>query len=174
MQKLLLLIGQMYTYATLAFLTGCSCLNGNYYARLPEHIDTQGKKLILVDPNVYTWGAYDANGDLVRAGIATSGGSVCPPDANESNCRTSIGTFRITSIGGARCASKVYPRPNGGGLMPFCMYFHNGEALHGSPDDIVIENNVSHGCVRMRIPDAEWMTSNFAQVGTTVKVLPYN
>jgi lipoprotein-anchoring transpeptidase ErfK/SrfK len=54
------------------------------------------------------------------------------------------------------------------------MFFNNGEALHGSPDNTVIEANVSHGCVRMRIQDAEWMRENFADIGTTVIVLPYN
>lgn len=147
--------------------------NTNYAARLPEHMNTGGKKMILVNPNEHVWGAYSANGSLVRAGIATAGGASCPPDADEADCRTGIGTFHITSMGDGECYSKMYPRPTGGGLMPYCMYFNNGQALHGSPDDIVIENNVSHGCVRMRIPDAEWMRYNFAQVGTKVVVEAY-
>jgi len=146
----------------------------NYAARLPQHVNTQGKKLVLINPNVHAWGAYDGEGNLVRAGIATAGGIECPPDDDEPSCQTSIGTFHITSLGDGDCISKIYPRPEGGGLMPYCMYFHNGEALHGSPDPTVIEANVSHGCVRMRIPDAEWMRYNFAEIGTTVKVLPYD
>jgi lipoprotein-anchoring transpeptidase ErfK/SrfK len=146
-----------------------------YTARMPEYIDTAGKKTVVVDPNVHAWGAYDQQGRLVRAGIATAGAPICPPDAtDESDCRTGRGTYHITAMGDDRCASKKYPRPTGGGLMPFCMYFNNGEALHGSPDDIVVEDNISHGCVRMRIPDAEWMRYNFASVGTKVVVLPYN
>lgn len=144
-----------------------------YAARLPSHYDTGGKKTVVVDPNVHAWGAYDSDGTLVRAGIATAGGAVCPPDASESDCRTKMGTFHIMSMGDGECISRTYPRPNGGGLMPYCMYFTNGEALHGSPDDIVMDNNVSHGCVRMRIPDAEWMRYNFASIGTKVVVLPY-
>jgi len=154
---------QQYSFAT------------DYAQRLPQHINTAHKKMILIDPNVHAWGAYAANGDLIRAGIATAGGAVCPPDAEgESDCRTGFGTYHITSIGGAECASKKYPRPTGGGLMPYCMYFNKGQALHGSPDHIVVEDNISHGCVRMRIPDAEWMTQSFAQVGTKVKIVPYN
>jgi hypothetical protein len=146
----------------------------DFSSRLPQHEDTNGKKMVLVDPNVHAWGAYDRDGSLVRAGIATAGGAVCPPDAEgESDCRTGSGVFKITSMRGSDCYSRKYPRPHGGGLMPFCMYFNNGQALHGSPDNIVVENNVSHGCVRMRIPDAEWMWSDFATVGTTVKVIPY-
>ena len=175
MRTLLLFVVQMFTYASLLLLAACASTSRDYASRLPQHVDSSGTKMVLVDPNVHAWGAYDSNGDLVRAGIATAGSAVCPPDADpgESDCRTGIGTFRISSIGGGDCYSHKYPRPNGGGLMPYCMQFHNGQALHGSPDDIVVENNISHGCVRMRIPDAEWMTTNFAQVGTKVVVVPY-
>lgn len=150
-----------------------SRFNEDYNARMPQQMDTGGKKLVLVDPKAHAWGAYDANGQLVKAGIATAGGEVCPPDDDAADCRTGVGKFRITSMGDGDCYSKVYPKPEGGGLMPYCMFFNNGEALHGSPDSVVVEDNVSHGCVRMRIQDAEWMRYNFAQVGTTVQVLPY-
>jgi lipoprotein-anchoring transpeptidase ErfK/SrfK len=148
----------------------------DYSSRVPESINTHGEKTVLVDPNVHAWGAYDAAGNLIRAGIATSGGKVCPPDADpgESNCKTSQGTFYISSLGDDRCFSKKYPKPDGGGLMPYCMFFSNGQALHGSPDSIVIDDNVSHGCVRMRIPDAEWMRYNFAEIGTRVIVKSYD
>ncbi len=145
----------------------------NYAERLPQQMDTGNRKVVLIDPNVHAWGAYDVDGRLIRAGIATSGGAVCPPDANESNCRTGSGTFHITSIGGGDCYSKKYPRPNGGGLMPYCMFFNGGQALHGSPDDIVVEDNISHGCVRIQIPEAEWMVNNFAHIGTKIIVVPY-
>ena len=146
----------------------------NYESRLPHYLNTGGQKTVLIDPNVHAWGAYNENGELIRAGIATAGGAICPPDADgELDCRTGMGTFHVTSLGGEDCYSKTYPRPKGGGLMPFCMYFNNGQALHGSPDNILLEANVSHGCVRMHIPDAEWMRYHFAQVGTKVIVVPY-
>lgn len=142
----------------------------DYSARLPKFFDTGGQKTVLVDPNVHAWGAYDANGELIRAGIATAGGGVCPPDARDTNsCLTGMGTFRITGLGDETCISRKYQN----GLMPFCMYFNKGEALHGSPDNILVEDNVSHGCVRMRISDAEWMRYHFAQIGTKVVVMPY-
>lgn len=147
----------------------------NYADRMPAQMDTKGRKMIVVDPRVHTWGAYDKTGKLVKAGIATSGGIECPPDdPDEPSCRTTPGTFRIFSLGDEGCYSKVYPRPEGGGLMPYCMYFNGGQALHGSPDVAIVEANVSHGCVRMRIPDAAWVRFNFAEIGTTVKVLPYD
>lgn len=179
MSKLLLFFRQILGYSTLILLSACANMNyvgggGDYSSRLPAKVDTNGKKLVYVDPNAHAWGAYGPDGKLVRAGIATAGGTTCPPDSDESDCRTTSGTYRITSIRGEECASRVYPRPTGGGLMPYCMFFNNGEALHGSPDNLLVEDNVSHGCVRMRIPDAEWMVNNFAEVGTRVKVLPYN
>jgi hypothetical protein len=188
MRKFLHLFIQFVSYATLALLTACantgsgnnpynqssSRFSSDYSSRLPQQMNTDGKKMVLVDPNVHAWGAYGSDGQLIKAGIATAGGAVCPPDDNEADCRTDFGTYHITSLGDEGCYSKVYPKPQGGGLMPYCMFFNKGEALHGSPDPAVVEANVSHGCVRMRIPDAEWMRNNFAQVGTKVVILPYN
>ncbi len=168
------------TVSILFLLTSCASMQSphqsgpNYADRLPQQIETHNRKVVLVDPNVHAWGAYDPEGHLVRAGIATAGGTVCPPDADETDCRTSSGIFYITSMGGEDCYSKKYPRPNGGGLMPNCMFFNAGQALHGSPDNIVVEDNISHGCVRMRLPDAEWMVNHFAHVGTKVIVVPYS
>lgn len=159
-------------------LTACSTMQGgrmfgDYSSRVPQVYNTKGSKVVLVCPSTHAWGAYAADGHLVRAGAATSGAPICPPDATGRNCRTGIGTFRIRSLGDGGCYSKKYPRPYGGGLMPYCMFFNGGQALHGSPDSIVVDDNVSHGCVRMRIQDAAWMRYNFASVGTKVVVLPY-
>lgn len=143
----------------------------DYGSRLPSTFDTKGRKVIYVNPNKYAWGAYDESGNLVKSGIATSGGEYC--DDIDRPCRTNAGQYTIQSLGGADCISRSYPLPDGGGLMPYCMFFHNGQALHGSPEGAVVEANISHGCVRMRIPDAEWLRYNFAQVGTKVVVEPY-
>lgn len=182
MHTLLNLFRLIFPLSVLVILTACagvqsqggSSFSADYSSRVPQQTDTGGKKMVLIDPNKHAWGAYAADGHLVRAGIATAGGTTCPPDAEgEADCRTGRGTFHITSLGDGSCYSKKYPAPTGGGLMPYCMFFNNGQALHGSPDNIVVEDNVSHGCVRMRIPDAEWMRYNFASVGTKVVVLPY-
>jgi lipoprotein-anchoring transpeptidase ErfK/SrfK len=142
----------------------------DYSSRMPSHINTT-EKVVIVNPNVHAWGAYDRNGELVKAGIATAGGQWCNDIGR--GCHTATGTFRIYSLGDSECISRIYPLPNGGGLMPYCMYFHGGQALHGSPDNAVVEDNISHGCVRMRIPDAEWLRYNFAQHGTKVIVEAY-
>ena len=148
-----------------------SSSNADYASRIPDRINTGGKKVVVVDPSEHVWGAYDENGDLIKAGLATAGGNYCEDIGR--GCRTSVGTFRVYSLGDASCKSRIYPLPNGGGLMPYCMYFSGGEALHGSPDGAVVEANISHGCVRMRIADAEWLRNNFVTIGTRVIVRPY-
>src|SRR5438445_5685034 len=57
----------------------------DYSARLPQFMNTAGRKTVLVDPNVHAWGAYSENGQLIRAGIATAGASQCPPDARDTS-----------------------------------------------------------------------------------------
>lgn len=140
----------------------------DYSSRLPQQIET-GEKVVVVNPRVHAWGAYGADGSLIRAGLATSGNSWCP-DIKRS-CRTSVGQFRIESLGSQSCKSRTYPVGKGGAPMPYCMYFHGGQGLHGSYD--VVDRNVSHGCVRMHVADAEWLRFNFANVGTKVIVRPY-
>jgi len=136
---------------------------------LPSIINPPGEKLILVDPRSNAWGAYDANGELVKSGVASTGKNWCP-DMN-STCRTKPGTFRIYFKGDETCYSTRFPVPNGGAPMPYCMYFHGNQALHGSYE--VGRAHLSHGCVRMHVNDAEWLSSEFAEVGTLVVVRPY-
>ena len=140
----------------------------NYADRMPQSI-SPGARTIVVNPNVHAWGAYDKSGTLVRAGLATAGGSWCS-DVKRS-CYTRPGTFRIQSLGSASCKSSMYPKPRGGAPMPYCMFFNGHQGLHGSYD--VVEGNVSHGCVRVQVSDAEWIRFNFANIGTKVVVKPY-
>jgi lipoprotein-anchoring transpeptidase ErfK/SrfK len=42
-----------------------------------------------------------------------------------------------------------------------------GVGIHGTPDDASIGYSASHGCIRMHIPDAEWLFQH-VQVGTQV------
>lgn len=145
-----------------------SSLPADYASRLPSHLST-GEKTVLIDPNVHAWGAYDASGNLVRAGLTTAGSSWCA-DINRS-CKTSAGSFRIYSLGEPECKSKIYPVGKGGAPMPYCMFFKGGQALHGSYE--VVEANVSHGCVRLHVSDAEWLRYSFVNEGTKVVVRPY-
>lgn len=136
---------------------------------MPATISLLGEKAIIVNPKKHIWGAYSANGKLVRSGIATSGAYRCPED--DSSCKTSVGRFRIFRMGDSECYSKQYPMPNGGAPMPYCMFFNGGQAIHGS--NAVYRQNASHGCVRVQPWEAEWIRYEFAQQGTLVIIQPY-
>jgi len=140
----------------------------SYLSRLPKHITTT-EKTIVVDPRVHAWGAYSAEGTLIRAGLATAGAKWC--DDIGRPCRTKTGVFRIQSLGDRDCISNKFPVDVGGAPMPYCMYFNGGQALHGSNE--VREANVSHGCVRIHVQDAEWLRFDFASIGTKVIVMSY-
>jgi lipoprotein-anchoring transpeptidase ErfK/SrfK len=45
-----------------------------------------------------------------------------------------------------------------------------GVGIHGTPSDASIGYSVSHGCIRMHIPQAEWLF-NHVDVGTTVFIV---
>jgi len=131
----------------------------------PEKIaDTN---IINVNLSHGTWAAYDSQGQLANSGPVSGGKSFCP-DINKK-CKTTTGTFTIYDKRGAKCKSKIFPVGKGGAPMPYCMFFHQGYALHGS--NAVPNYNASHGCIRMKPTDAKWLHENFVNVGTTrVKV----
>lgn len=140
-----------------------------YAERMPQNISGSGAKQIVIDPNVHAWGAYNAQGELVKGGLATAGAGYCP-DLGRS-CRTKVGVFHVYSLGSPGCKSSKFPLPRGGAPMPFCMFFHGGQALHGSYE--AVPDNVSHGCVRLKVEDAKWLRYDFVNVGTKVTVKPY-
>ena len=142
----------------------------DYASRMPSHRQP-GEKVIVINPNVHAWAAYGADGRLIRAGLATAGNRWCP-DIHRA-CKTKPGTFRVQTLGNAYCRSTIYPLPRGGAPMPYCMFFDKNQGMHGSPASKVVEGNISHGCVRMHISDAEWLRYNFVTIGTKVIVLPY-
>jgi L,D-transpeptidase ErfK/SrfK len=137
-----------------------------------HHINSSGGKLILVDLTLRAWGAYSGDGKLVQWGPISGGQDYCP-DVRRG-CRTPVGRFKIYSKGGSDCISTKFPIPRGGAPMPYCMFFHKGYALHGSP--AVPGYHASHGCVRMFTQDARWLNQNFIETpkinndyqGTTV------
>ena len=45
-----------------------------------------------------------------------------------------------------------------------------GVGIHGTPDAAFIGYSASHGCIRMRIPEAEWLFDH-VEIGTTVFIL---
>lgn len=144
----------------------------------PTQIEPPNEKFIVVDPRKHAWGAYDDSGRLVGYGLASTGKNYCSDI--KKPCRTEVGTFRIYAMGDERCYSSKFPIPDGGAPMPYCMYFNNNQALHGSPPGSVVRGHASHGCVRMHVSDAKWVRYNFVGgedgtnvYGAKVIILPY-
>ncbi len=54
--------------------------------------------------------------------------------------------------------------------VPYVMYFYQGYALHGTYWHNNFGQPMSHGCVNMPTPEAEWFFNNFVDVGTPVHV----
>lgn len=55
--------------------------------------------------------------------------------------------------------------------VPFILYFYKGYSLHGTYWHDNFGTPMSHGCVNMRTPEAEWLY-DFASLGTLVNVHP--
>jgi hypothetical protein len=132
-------------------------------------LTSSGEKTIIVNPNTHRWAAYNAQGKLIRSGVASAGASWCP-DLHRA-CHTKSGVFRIYSLGDHSCKSNKFPLGRGGAPMPYCMYFNGSQGLHGSYE--VANANISHGCVRVSVSDAKWIRFNFATIGTKVIVKSY-
>lgn len=158
-------------FRIILLIVSAMTLTLNVYARntssekphttLPNLIVSPGEKVIIVDPRLHQWGAYDESGQLVKSGLATAGSDWCR-DLGRS-CHTKSGSFRIYSLGDSDCKSHKFPLPRGGAPMPYCMHFHNGQALHGAASHNVIFGNASHGCVRMHVEDARWVRYHFVE-----------
>ena len=130
------------------------------FSPFPKQIDPPNEKLIIIDPNEQAWASYDMDGTLIKWGPASSGADWCKDI--DGACYTEAGTFRIFSLGSSDCYSTKFPLPDGGAPMPYCMYFHGGQALHGEPNGLP-GYNASHGCVRLFVNDAEWLRYSFVE-----------
>ena len=143
----------------------------------PLQIADENQKQIIVDQDKLAWGAYDQHGNLVKWGPISSGSDRCS-DNSSPTCRTMTGIFQVFSKENERCKSNIFPVGKGGAKMPYCMYFHKGLALHGSPD--IPGYRASHGCVRMFVRDAKWLNEQWVEasnasnnfMGTKVIVRP--
>jgi len=130
----------------------------------PRYIESNGEKTIYVSQKKLAWGAYDEHGELLWWGPVSSGLGKCTGVLG--GCTTPTGSFRIIRKQDIDCVSTVFPRRsngNGGGaVMPYCMHFFRGYALHGSYD--VPGYRASHGCIRMFIEDARWLNEEFVDL----------
>lgn len=136
---------------------------------MPSKRPATGGRVFVFNPKRLAWGAYNANGELIRSGRASGGKGYCRDVRRR--CRTPIGHFRVYRKGSSGCRSSKFPLGRGGAPMPYCMFFYHGFAIHGSPD--VPNYNASHGCVRVLPSAAQWLHGNFIRHGTKVIVQPY-
>lgn len=123
----------------------------------------------IFNPRTRVWKAVSDRGSVVKSGLGSGGMHYCA-DIRRS-CHTPTGTYHIISKGGPGCVSSRYPVGRGGAKMPYCMFFTNLYAIHGSYD--VPNHNASHGCIRVRPADARWLSQHFIHIGTKVVVEPY-
>jgi|FLYN01.1.fsa_nt_gi LysM repeat protein len=113
-------------------------------------------KQIVVDLSDQRTYAYE-NGVLVRNVLVSTGLPATP---------TVQGDFTIYSKLGAQTMSGPgYYLPD----VPFVMYFFRGYSFHGTYWHNNFGFPMSHGCVNMPTPEAEWLF-NFAEIGTPVHV----
>ena len=175
------MIKQSVAFVGLLTLVGCGMHNSEYasgnkvaYREAPERVfpavsEATGKKTFVFKPHDLAWAAYDEQGNRVKVGPAGGGVASCPETGED--CRTVRGVFQVQRKGGADCVSKKYPIGRGGAPMAYCMHFHEGYSIHGSPG--VPNGHSSHGCIHLSLEDARWLNEDFLQVGSTVKVEDY-
>lgn len=159
----------LHRVSTIAVPDNLSSVDYMQQAPFDQRIEATGNKIIIIDPALLAFGAYNENGDLVRWGPVAAGKNWCPDIG--SSCRTKTGVFKVYEKRGQGCFSSKFPLPNGGAPMPYCMFFKGGYAIHASTD--VPGYHASHGCVRVFYEDAQWLNQQFAEVGTTVVVKSY-
>lgn len=123
----------------------------------PAPTITTGKQIVvdLSDQRVY---AYE-NGQLVRNVLVSTGLWGTP---------TVTGDFSIYLKYDAQLMSGPgYYLPG----VPWVMYFYKGYSLHGTYWHSNFGQPMSHGCVNMPTPEAEWLY-RWAPIGTPVRVQP--
>ena len=146
------------------------------FAPFPKTRATDAQKVVVVDLSQLAWGAYDEGGRLIAWGPASGGKDYCPDTRHA--CQTPAGEYVFQWKRGEACKSRKVPIPQGGAPMPYCLFFYDGAAIHGSSD--VPGYNASHGCVRVFTADAKWLNEEFVvltgpmSLRTRIIVLPYD
>lgn len=111
---------------------------------------------IVVDLSDQRTYAYE-NGALVRNVLVSTGLPATPTVQGDFTIYRKLGAQTMTGPG--------YYLPD----VPYVMYFYQGYSFHGTYWHNNFGFPMSHGCVNMPTPEAEWLF-NFAEVGTPVHV----
>jgi lipoprotein-anchoring transpeptidase ErfK/SrfK len=123
---------------------------------IPPQMAGNGERWIDVDLSQQRVYAYE--GDVLMNSFIVSTGTWQTP--------TVTGEFRIwVKVRSQAMTGPGYYLPD----VPYVMYFYKDYALHGTYWHNNFGTPMSHGCVNLTIPDAEWLY-NFASVGTVVNV----
>ena len=111
-----------------------------------------------IDVNLSQQMVYAYEGDVVVNSFLASTGTWQTP--------TVTGTYHIyVKYASTSMSGPGYYLPN----VPYTMYFYKGYGIHGTYWHNNFGVPMSHGCVNLSIPDAEWLF-NWASVGTEVNV----
>ena len=111
-----------------------------------------------IDVNLSQQMVYAYEGDVVVNSFLTSTGTWATP--------TVTGSYKIyVKYVSTTMAGPGYNLPN----VPYTMYFYKGYGIHGTYWHNNFGTPMSHGCVNLSIPDAEWLYY-WASVGTVVNV----
>ncbi|MBI5950750.1 MAG: L,D-transpeptidase family protein [Chloroflexi bacterium] len=122
----------------------------------PPQVAGNGERWIDVDLSQQRVYAYE--GDVLMNSFIVSTGTWQTP--------TVTGEFRIwVKVRSQAMTGPGYYLPD----VPYVMYFYKDYGLHGTYWHNNFGTPMSHGCVNLTIPDAEWLY-NFASVGTLVNV----
>ena len=146
-------VGQQLIIPGVAGATGpASATNNAAASRAPVG---SGRRFLvdLSEQRVY---AYEGD-TLVRSTLVSTGLPQTP---------TVIGTYYVyLKYRSQRMIGPGYDLPN----VPYVMYFYQGYSLHGTYWHNNFGAPMSHGCVNMPTPEAEW-AYNWASIGTPVTV----
>jgi lipoprotein-anchoring transpeptidase ErfK/SrfK len=118
----------------------------------------KGNGVRWIDVNLSEQRVYAYEGDVVVNSFVVSTGTWQTP--------TVTGKFKIwIKLKSTTMSGPGYHLTN----VPYTMYFHKGYGLHGTYWHNNFGTPMSHGCVNLSIPDAEWLYY-WASEGTTVNV----
>lgn len=123
-----------------------------------EHVRYPSGRRIVIDVSDQTLTAYD-NGAVAGYFVVSTGKPTTP---------TVLGNYAIYSRYVSQDMSGPgYYAPG----VPFVQYFWSGYSIHGTYWHTDFGTPVSHGCVNMQTPEAQWVW-DWASIGTPVTVQP--
>ncbi len=120
-------------------------------------IPETNKRIVVILSQQKTY-AYEGD-KLIREFLVSTG---------VQNHPTVLGTYYIyIKLESTRMTGEGYDLPN----VPWTMYFYQGYSFHGTYWHHNFGHPMSHGCVNMYTPDADWLY-HWAPLGTKVEIYP--